>query len=140
MKAFTRQDGSQVLVKVGLIDALDCWELQRGYTEFCITDDPKYRRAFTMNVLNYATVLIEDTELPLKTDALINNHLRDWKTLQDVFHEVLIKNGINPETHAKQPNYWSKVGAEMAVSFVAEASKLIGPAFALLEEKATKKD
>lgn len=136
MKTITHPDGSQVLVKLLDIDALDCWEIQRGYVDFCMTDDPKFRREFTMAVLQYAVVVLDEIELPLKTDALVNNHLRTWNNLKEVFEGVLIKNGIDPETHAQKPNYWQNAGAEMAVSFIAEASKLMAPAIAMVSKKA----
>lgn len=135
METISHADGSKTLVKIQDIPALDAWELQADYTEYCLTTDKISRRAFTMRVLSFASIVLEETELPLKTDAMINNHLRTWVGIKQVFEAVLFRNGINPATHAEKPHYWSNAGAEMAVAFVAEASKLIAPAFSMLEKK-----
>ena len=74
-------------------------------------------------------------DLPLSTDALINNHLGSWENVRDVFEEILRQNGIDPKTHADNPNYWAKAGAEMATSFIAATSDLLGPALSMLKLK-----
>lgn len=136
MITLTHQDGTQTLVKVNPIAALDAWDIQHRYIDFCMSTDAIFRAKFTREILTHAVVCLEEVELPLKTDALINNHLRTWMGVKQVFEGVLSANGIDPETHAEKPNYWSNAGAEMAVSFVAEASKLMAPALGMLEQKA----
>ena len=135
MEIIEHADGSKTLVNIQDIPALEAWDLQADYTAFCLTTDKAARRAFTMHVLSFATVVMEEVELPLKTDALINNHLRTWTGIRQVFEAVLMRNGINPATHAEKPHYWSNAGSQMAVAFVAEASQLIAPAFQMLEKK-----
>lgn len=115
-------------IRIRHFDALDGWDIQSRFYDFAASTDKAYRRAYTMEILSYATVVFEGRELPLKTDALIDNHLETWKNIELVFNEVLTFNGIDPHTHADQPSYWSKAGAQMAISFIAEASKLMGPA------------
>lgn len=135
MLTLEHADGTKTLVKIFDVPALDAWDLQADYTEFMRSTDKTLRRNFTMRVLSFATIVLEETELPLRTDAIINNHLRTWTGIKKVFEAVLIRNGIDPETHAERPNYWSNAGSEMAVALVAEASKLIAPAFQMLEKK-----
>lgn len=110
--------------------ALDGWDIQSRYYDFAASTDKDFRRAFTMEVLSYAKIVFEGRELPLSTDALIDNHLETWTNIQLVFEGVLRKNGIDPETHADKPSYWSKAGAEMAIAFIAQASTLMGPGLA----------
>lgn len=133
MLNITLKDGSTRMIKLNYFPALDGWEYQRGFVEFAVTTDPKVRQAYTMLILSYAEVVMEEQCLPLKTSALIENHLQTWENIKAVFEGVLLHNGIDPKTHAEQPNYWAKAGEEMAVSFIAAASKLIGPALQMVE-------
>jgi len=75
-------------------------------------------------------------EIPLTTDALIDNHLQTWENIKAVFEEVLRLNGIDPKTHADKTHYWANAGAEMALAFIAEASKLMGPAMEAFDRAA----
>lgn len=120
-------------VSIGQIPALDGWDIQQRFIEFAASSDKELRRAYTLEVLGYAKVVIADRELPLATDALIDNHLGSWQNVQKVFEEVLLQNGIDPKTHADQPHYWAKAGNEMATAFIAEVSLLLGPAFQNLQ-------
>jgi hypothetical protein len=115
-------------VEISNFSALEGWEIQNRFIEFASSSDRDFRREFTFEVLAYAKVMVGGVEIPLKTDALINNHLQGWQNIKIVFEAVLMQNGIDPNTHADRPNYWSEAGAEMAVSFIAEAAKLMGPA------------
>jgi len=121
--------GQLKYVVVRHFGALEGWEIQRRFIEFAASRDAKFRRDFTMEILSYATVVFADRELPLSTDALIDNHLESWENIQRVFEGVLTHNGIDPKTHADNPQFWSNAGAEMAISFIAECTKLMGPAF-----------
>lgn len=109
--------------------ALDGWDIQQRFIEFAASSDKELRRSYTLEVLSYAKVVVGDRELPLATDALIDNHLGSWQNVQKVFESVLMHNGIDPKTHADQPHYWAKAGNEMATAFIAEVSLLLGPAF-----------
>jgi hypothetical protein len=116
--------------------ALEGWDMQHKFIEFAASTSKEARRAFTMEVLSYATVVFNDRELPLSTDALIDNHLESWQNVQKVFEGVLEYNGIDPKTHANNPSFWSNAGAEIAISFIAECSKLMGPAFEVVSKTA----
>ena len=119
--------GQNKLVIVETFPALVGWDMQRRFVEFAASTDPKIRLQYTMDVLSYAKVLVGENEIPLSTNSLIDNHLESWENIKTVFEEVLRTNGINPETHANQPNYWTEVGAQMAMAFCAECVKLFGP-------------
>jgi len=109
--------------------AMDGWDIQEQFIRFAASQDKEFRRAYTLEVLSYAKVVQADGgNLPLSTDALINNHLGSWENVRTVFEEVLKQNGIDPKTHADHPHYWSNAGNEMATAFIAAASSLIGPA------------
>lgn len=123
-------------IRINHMPALDGWDIQQRFVEFAASHDKDHRKAFTIEVLAYATVIISsEVQLPLTTAALIDNHLCSWQNLQRVFEEVLLHNGIDPKTHADQPHYWSKAGAEMATSFIAEVTQLLGPALQLTKSE-----
>jgi hypothetical protein len=126
------KDGKIKSVKIYSFSAMDGWDIQRKFFEFASTTSKEARLAYIMEVLSYAKVIVGNNELPLKTSALIDNHLENWKNIETVFEAVLIHNEIDPKTHAEKPSYWAAAGAEMAVSFIAEATKLMGPAFELV--------
>lgn len=121
-------------IDIELFDALSGWEMQRRFVEFAASRDGHYRRAYTLEVLRYAKVRNGDKHIPLTTDALINNHLQTWQNVEAVFEGVLLANGIDPKTHANNPDYWVQAGAEMAIAFAAEAVKLIGPAIVAIDQ------
>jgi hypothetical protein len=116
------------LVELAKFPALEGWDIQRNYREFVRTDSREFRRAFTMEILSYATIIRGDQRYPLKTDALIDNHLQSWENVQLVFEEVLKFNGIDPQLAAQEESYWAKVGGDLAVAFVAACGELMGPA------------
>lgn len=124
----TLPNGETKSVKINLFKALDGWEIQNRFIDFASTTDKVFRRTFTLEVLSYAMIMAGEREIPLITDALIDNHLQTWQNVEAVFEEVLSLNGIDAKTHAEKPNYWSSAGAEMAISFITEAAKLMGPA------------
>src|SRR6202035_2436795 len=128
MFEITNGSGQVRQIKITKFSAMDGWELQRKFIEFAASSDKEFRRQYTFEILAYATVVSNGQEIPLRTDALIDNHLEKWENVERVFEEVLLANGINPKTHADRPNYWASAGAEMAIAFIAEASKLMGPA------------
>ena len=119
--------GKKKEFKINKFSALDGWDLQRQYTEFLASRDTHERTVYTMKILSYACVVIGDESVSLKTSALVENHLGDWRNVEAVFKAVLIENGIDPERHAERPDYWSNVGGEIASSFIAQAVQMIGP-------------
>lgn len=114
--------------------ALDGWALQNGFINFAASRDNAFRKEYTLKILAYAVVVNGEQEIPLSTDALIDNHLQTWQNVMTVFEEILSENGIDPKTHADRPDYWSNVGREMATSFLASCSELIKPALEHAEE------
>lgn len=120
--------GQAKRVIIGRFDALDGWDIQSRFRDFAASTDRAFKRAYTMEILSYATVEFNGMKLPLSTGALIDNHLETWNNIELVFNTILRDNGIDPDTHADKPAYWENAGAEMAISFIAEATKLMGPA------------
>lgn len=128
--------GETKSVKILKFAALDGWDIQAKFVEFAASTDRQMRREFTLEILSYAKVISGDMEIPLTTDALIDNHLQTWPNIEAVFEQVLSVNGIDPKTHADKTHYWANAGAEMALAFIAEASKLMGPAMEAFERAA----
>ncbi len=128
MIEITLPNGTPKLISVLTFPALVGWDMQQRFMEFAATTDSQVRTKYTMDVLAYAKVISGDNELPLSTDALIDNHLGSWENIKIVFDAVLTLNGINPLTHADKPQFWSDAGEKMAIAFVAESIKLFGPA------------
>ncbi len=125
-------DGGSRTIEVGLFPALDGWDIQQRFVEFAASHDKSFRRAYTLEVLSYATAVNNGARIELKTDSIISNHLGDWKNVERVFEAVLENNGIDPKTHADRPVFWEKAGAEMATAFIAEVSRVMGPAIKLM--------
>jgi len=134
MIEITLNDGSKRSVVIAKFAALDGWDIQEDYVRFLSSEDRAFRRQFTLEVLSYATVVLDSgQELPLSTNALIDNHLGSFQNVEAVFNGVLIENGIDPKAEAQRSSYWEKAGAELAIAFVAQASALIGPALNMVE-------
>lgn len=129
--------GETKFIRILKFAALDGWDIQAKFIEFAASTDREMRREFTMEVLSYAKVMSGEMEIPLSTSALIDNHLQTWPNIEAVFEEVLMVNGIDPKTHADKTHYWANAGAEMALAFIAEASKLMGPAMEAYERGIT---
>lgn len=136
MLEITLPDGTMKFIRIALFKALDGWDIQSNFVTFAASTDRVVRRAFTLEVLSYAAVIAGENEIPLTTDALIDNHLQTWENVQLVFEEVLRSNGIDPTTHADRTSYWANAGAEMALAFIAEATKLMAPAMEMYERAA----
>jgi hypothetical protein len=136
MITIKRRDGTIRNIRIDFFKALDGWNISQEFLTFAASLDKEYRKQFTLGILKYATLINDGgVELPLITEALIDNHLQSWENVQIVFEAVLLENGIDAQTHADKPAFWHNAGAEMAVSFIAEASKLFGPAMKILEER-----
>jgi hypothetical protein len=139
MLTITVPSGEKKYIKISLFAALDGWDIQAKFVEFAASIDRHLRRDFTLEILSYAKVISGEMEIPLTTDALIDNHLQTWPNIEAVFEEVLRLNGIDPKTHADRTHYWANAGAEMALAFIAEAAKLMGPAMEALDRTAVDK-
>lgn len=116
-------------VSIEYFPPMDGWEIQNDFRRFASSTDKEFRRKYTMEVLSYCQIIADNgSKIPLTTSALISNHLQSWQNIEIVFEQTLIHNGIDPKSHANQSAFWSEAGAEMAIAFIAEASKLMGPA------------
>lgn len=122
-------DEGNIAVRIEKFAALDGWDIQRRFIEFAESPDKDFRRAFTLEVLSYAVVIKGDQEIPLSTDALIDNHLEKWENVQALFEKILLANGIDPKSHASRPEYWERVGNQIGVAFVEYCVKTLSPAF-----------
>lgn len=123
-------------INISHFPALDGWEIQHRFLTFAASADADVRRAYIMDVLGYAAVVIDGSDpMKFQTAAIINNHLESWQNIEAVFEEVLMYNGIDPKTHADKPRFWADAGAEMATSFLAVVTDVLGPAFAQLSAK-----
>lgn len=124
-------DGKTNNILINFFPALDGWEIQSRFKDYVRSEDKEFKRAFTIEILSYSEVVLEEVTLPLKTSDLIQNHLRTWQNIQQIFEAVLRHNGIDPESHAEKAGYWDNVGKELAISFIAEATKLMAPAISM---------
>jgi hypothetical protein len=128
-----KPDGEKRIIEISQFPALDGWDIQARFIEFAASHDKDFRRAYTLEVLTYAAVDVANGRgngeyVPLKTSAMVNNHLGSWQNVELVFEAILTHNGIDPKTHADRPMFWEKAGAEMATSFISEVSRILGPA------------
>jgi hypothetical protein len=131
-------NGEKKEIEIGQFPALDGWDIQARFVEFAASHDKDFRRAYTLEVLSYSAVVIaSNNSIALKTSQVIDNHLGGWQNVERVFEETLIQNGIDPKTHADRPVFWEKAGAEMATAFLAEVTRLFGPAIEIATSKAS---
>lgn len=121
-------NGEVRIVQIDHFSAMEGWEIQHRFLEFAASTDKDIRRKYTFEVLAHAKIVLGDREIPLATDAVVDNHLQTWRNVQMVFEAVLEYNGIDPKTHADNPGYWVKAGDEMALAFIASMSGMMGPA------------
>lgn len=136
MEKITLPDGTKRNILINHFPALVGWEIQEDYIAYVRSDNKELRKEFTIRVLSFAEVVLEEVNLPLQTVAVIENHLVNWQNIKTIFEAVLRTNGIDPESHAEKSRYWDQVGQDLAVNFIAEASKLIGPALAFAAQSA----
>jgi len=106
------ENGEQRMIGLSRFPAMDGWDIQHRYLEFISTTDKQIRRAYTLEVLSYAHVIIGETHLPISTSAVVESHLQSWSAVDKIFRAVLMHNGIDPDTHADRPGYWESVGGE----------------------------
>lgn len=124
-------------INIGFFEAFEGWDIQHRFLNFAASQNKDERRAYVMEVLSHASVVIPGAAEParLQTAALVDNHLGSWQNIQTVFEAVLRKNGIDPETHANKTKFWSEAGAEMAVAFIAACHELIKPALEMAADQ-----
>ncbi len=115
--------GQKKRLALSKFSALEGLDIQYRFADFVASEDKNARRAYTFEILSYAKVIINDRELPLSTDALIDNHLCSWENVKIVFESVLRYNDIEPTTHAKKPCYWAVSGADLAAGFIGDVIK-----------------
>lgn len=126
-------------IQIGRMGAHEGWECQRRFIEFAMSKDPSFRTEYTFEILKHATVLRGGEEgLPLSTNALVENHLQNWRNLEIVFNAVLMENGIDPTTHAEKDHYWAHAGGEIATAFIQQTVDLLGPLIQGVEAKKNK--
>lgn len=118
------RDGSTRAIRISHFPAHDGWEIENKLIRFAASDDAAYRKAYTMRVLSYATVLVGDNEFPFATDDIVDNHLQSWENVKLVFEEVLRYNGIEPKTHVIEFQNWDMVGAKIGEAMMVYVSKV----------------
>jgi hypothetical protein len=123
----TNSKGKLKQVRLEKFTALVGWDIQRKFVEFASSNDREFRKKFVMEILNYCKVIVDDRELPMITDALVDNHLETWQNIKCVFDGILKHNGIDPETHAQKADYWSVAGQKIAAGFIEEVTRLLVP-------------
>lgn len=106
-------------IKLAKFSALDGWEMRDQFTAFANSHDAKLRRSYVQRVMSHACVVLGQHELPLRTGALIDNHLCTAENIGLVFHGLLAYNGINARACADRIDHNTAIGNEIATSFVA---------------------
>jgi hypothetical protein len=134
MLSIINASGQHRFVRIAKFAALDGWDIQQRFIDFAISRDKEVRKKFAIEILKYATVVNGEQEIPLITNALVDNHLQSWQNVQIVFEAVLMENGIDPHTHANKPYYWSEAGTLMATAFIEHTAEFIAPALSVIAE------
>jgi hypothetical protein len=112
--------GAAKVINISKFPAVEGWKIQEQFLRFAVSENKAFRRDYVFLILSYAKVVQKDGgTLPLSTDALIDNHIGSVENIRELFEEILIYNGIDPQTHAKRLHYWATSGEEMASSFMA---------------------
>ncbi|CAK7192967.1 hypothetical protein COMNV_01177 [Commensalibacter sp. Nvir] len=102
--------------------------IEHNYKKFLSSDNDDFKEKFLFEVLSFAKVIDKGKqETSLSTKVLIDGHLGTWKNVATVFEAVLKFNDIHPEIAENQKEYWASVGEKLAVSFVANTTKLLEP-------------
>lgn len=97
----TTPQGVDKTIEIGKFSVLEGWDIQSKFFEFATSVDQSFRRAYTMEVLRHAEVVMSsDRNLRLATAALVSNHLCSPENIMTVFEAVLRFNKIEPNTHA----------------------------------------
>lgn len=121
------EGGGSAQLDLQKFPAMEGWDIHQEFKRFVESDDPQFRRDYTLRVLSYATVVLGTERIPLATDAIIDNHLRGWQNVKLVFEEILRLNGIEPSAYSVHSAYWEDAAKKFAVSLIAECTLLLGP-------------
>ena len=121
---FIKVDGIEVKVTFHTFPAFTGFELNRRYRiDYKLQSDRNARAAYAISVLAYAEV----GGKRLEHIAAIDEALGTWQNVEEVFHGVLAYNGIDLELAEEKARWFEFAGAELAATFVAEASLLMKP-------------
>jgi hypothetical protein len=118
-------------IKLDHFSALDGWELKRQYRDYLSSDDPKFRTAYTMTVLCYATIESNGDSIRLSNSIDINEQLECWQNVEKVFYAVLKHNGVQTDPAEIERLRWKVAGEDLAKAFLGAVSDLIGPALTI---------
>lgn len=126
------QAGARITGKVRHFPALTGWEIRRQYREFLESKDSGFRMAFTVTVLSHAVITTtmdgQQEDIRLSDPDTINRLLGSWQNVETVFNAVLGYNGIRADAAEAERRRWQVAGEDMAGSFLAAVSSMIGPA------------
>lgn len=119
------------VIDLRVFPALEGFELDRRYRmDYKLQADRHVRREFTMAVLAYASY----GEQALVTEEAVDDALETWKNVSAVFYSVLAFNGIDLELAEEKARWFEFAGAELATTFIATTTSLMGPFLSTLEE------
>jgi hypothetical protein len=119
------------IVTLNVFPALEGFELDRRYrTDYKVQPDRHVRREYTLAVLSHA----ECNGASLATPDHINASLESWKNVEAVFQAVLNFNGVDLELEEEKARWFEYAGSELAATFIATTTQLMGPFLTTLEE------
>ncbi len=111
--------------------AFEGFELNRRYrTDYRLNSDSRTRAAYALQVLSYA----EYKGTRLDSVEAVNTICESWQNLETVFHAVLKFNGVDLELSEEKARWFDKAGQELAITFIAEATRLMVPFMKTIEE------
>jgi hypothetical protein len=112
--------------------AFEGFELNRRYrTDYRLNSDSNVRAAYALDVLSHA----EYNGKRLDSVTTVNAVCETWQNLETVFHAVLKFNGVDLELSEEKARWFDKAGAELAITFIAEATRLMVPFMKTIEEE-----
>lgn len=111
-------------ITLHVFPALEGFELDRRYrVDYKLQADRYARREYTLAVLTYASY--EDQRL--STPDAVDEALENWKNVEAVFQAVLAFNGVDLELAEEKARWFEYAGAELAATFIATTTALMGP-------------
>jgi len=118
-------------ITLGTFPALEGFELDRRYrTDYKMQADRHTRREYTLAVMAFASF----EGKPLDTVEAIDDVLEVWRNVELIFHSVLAYNGVDLELLEERARWFEFAGAELATTFIATTTSLMGPFLSTLEE------
>jgi hypothetical protein len=121
-------------ITLHLFPAFEGFELNRRYrTDYRTQSDSNIRSAFALDVLSHA----EFNGERLNGVERVNFVCENWKNLETVFHAILEFNNIDLELAEEKARWFEFAGAELAASFIVEATKLMVPFLKATSEEQT---